>query len=62
VPHVALALFELQSLALSDPSGRGDFHGDVDKVHRANMEDPQRKIHDGAPAVRAASMQGAAAS
>jgi hypothetical protein len=62
VPHVALALFELQSLALSDPSGRGDFHGDVDKVHRANMEDPQRKIHDGAPAVRAASMQGVAAS
>jgi hypothetical protein len=55
VPHVALALSELQSLAISDPSGRGDFHGDVEKVHRANAEDPQRKIRDGGPAVRAAS-------
>ena len=62
VPHVALALFELQSLAISDPTGRGDFHGDVEKVRRANTEDPQRKVHDGTRAVRPAAMQGAAAS
>ena len=54
VPHVGLALFELQSLALSDPSARGDFHGDVDAVRRVNTEDPGRKIREGGPAVRAA--------
>jgi hypothetical protein len=51
VPHVALCLFELSSLAITDPTGRGDFHGDVDAVRRANTEDPHRKIHDGRPAV-----------
>ena len=51
VPQVGLCLFELQSLALTDPTGRGDFHGDVDAVRQANMEDPQRKIHEGPPAV-----------
>ena len=45
-------LFELASLAMTDPTGRGDFHGDVDAVRRANMEDPHRKIHEGPPAVR----------
>src|SRR4051812_23926074 len=30
VPHVALCLFELASLAMTDPTGRGDYHGDVD--------------------------------
>jgi hypothetical protein len=35
--HVGLALFELASLAMTDPTGRGDFHGDVDAVRRANM-------------------------
>jgi hypothetical protein len=50
--HVGLALFELASLAMTDPTGRGDFHGDVDAVRRANMEDPHRKIHEGPPAVR----------
>jgi hypothetical protein len=50
-PHVALCLFELSSLAITDPTGRGDFHGDVDAVRRANTEDPHRKIHDGRPAV-----------
>jgi hypothetical protein len=60
VPHVALAAFELQSLAISDPSGHGDFHGDVAKVHDANREDPHRKIHDGTRAVRPAVIQGAA--
>jgi hypothetical protein len=51
VPHVALCLFELMSLAMTDPTGKGDFHGDVEAVRRANMEDPHRKIYDGKPAV-----------
>jgi hypothetical protein len=51
---VALCLFELASLAITDPTGKGDFHGDVEAVHRANMEDPHRKIYNGKPAVRAA--------
>jgi hypothetical protein len=51
VPHVALALFELAALAMSDPSGRGDFHGDVDAVRNANQEDPHRKIYNGDRAV-----------
>jgi hypothetical protein len=54
LPHVGLALFELSSLAISDPTGYGDYHGDVDAVRRANAEDPRRKIYDGTPAVRAA--------
>jgi hypothetical protein len=51
VPHVALCMFELASLAITDPTGRGDFHGDVEAVREANLEDPHRKIHDGARAV-----------
>jgi len=51
VPHVALCAFELASLALTDPTGRGDFHGDVDAVRAGNAEDPHRKIYDGRPAV-----------
>jgi hypothetical protein len=51
VPHVALCLFELSSLLLTDPTGEGDFHGDVEAVRSANMEDPHRKIYDGRPAV-----------
>ena len=51
VPHVALSLFEMAALAMSDPTGRGDFHGDIDAVRAANMEDPHRKIYDGRPAV-----------
>jgi hypothetical protein len=54
VPHVGLAAFELGSLALSDPTGRGDFHGDVEAVRQANSEDPGRKIREGGPAVAAA--------
>ena len=46
VPHP-----ELGSLLMSDPTGRGDFHGDVEAVRAANMEDPHRKIRDGRPAV-----------
>jgi hypothetical protein len=59
VPHVALAAFELGSLAMTDPTGKGDFHGDVDAVREANMEDPHRKIYDGPPAVRPATASGA---
>lgn len=51
LPHVALCLFELASLAMTDPTGRGDFHGDVDAVRAANLEDPRNKIYDGGPAV-----------
>jgi hypothetical protein len=54
LPHLALALFELGSLAMTDPTGKGDFHGDVDAVRRANTEDPHRKIHDPEPAVNPA--------
>ena len=55
LPHVGLALFELSSLAITDPTGRGNYHGDVEAVRRANTEDPHRKIYDGAPAVTPAS-------
>jgi hypothetical protein len=51
VPQVALCLFELTSLVMSDPTGKGDFHGDIEAVRRNNMEDPHRKIYDGVPAV-----------
>src|SRR3954452_15901583 len=51
LPHVGLALFELASLAITHPTGRGDWHGDVEAVRRSNMEDPSRKIHNGRPAV-----------
>ncbi len=51
LPHVALALFELASLAVSDPTGRGDYHGDVEAVREANLEDPHRQIYNGGPAV-----------
>jgi hypothetical protein len=54
VPHVALCLVELGSLVITDPSGDGDFHGNVKRVREANMEDPHRKIYDGVPAVRTA--------
>jgi hypothetical protein len=54
VPHVGVCLFELGSLVMTDPSGKGDFHGDVNAVRAANMEDPHRKIYDGSPAVRPA--------
>jgi hypothetical protein len=54
VPHVALSAFELSALALTDPTGKGDFHGDVAAIRAANREDPQRKIYEGPPAVRRA--------
>jgi hypothetical protein len=61
LPHVALAAFELASLAMTDPTGRGDFHGDVDAVRRANEADPGRAIR-GPLAVRPAVPEAAAAS
>jgi hypothetical protein len=51
LPHVGLALFELASLAITDPTGRGDWHGDVEAVRRSNMEDPARKIREDGRAV-----------
>ena len=44
-------MFELGALALTDPTGKGDFHGDVDAIRRANMEEPHRKVHTGGLAV-----------
>lgn len=55
LPHVALALFELSSVVMTDPTGKGDFHGDIEAVRRANLENPHRKIYDGPPAVTPAS-------
>jgi hypothetical protein len=51
IPHVALCVFELGSLLLTDPTGKGDYHGDLDAVRAANSEDPHSKIHEGPPAV-----------
>ena len=56
VPHVALCAFELTALLMSDPTGEGDFHGDIEAVRAANQETPHRKIHDGPPAVEPASV------
>jgi hypothetical protein len=53
-----LCLFELAALALTDPTQKGDFHGDVEAVRRANMEDPHRKIYNGGPALAAAGARG----
>ena len=54
-PHVGLCLFELAALAMTDPTGKGDFHGDVEAVRRANTEDPHGKIYADAPAAAPAS-------
>jgi hypothetical protein len=59
LPHVGLAVFELGSLAMTDASGKGDFHGDIEAVRRANMEDPRSKIYGGPPAVRPAPAEAA---
>jgi hypothetical protein len=55
-PHVGLCLFELSAVAMSDPTEKGAFHGDVDAVRKANMEDPRRKVSTRAPAVTPASV------
>jgi hypothetical protein len=51
VPQIGLCLFELAALALTDPTQKGDFHGDVEAIRRANTEDPHRKIYNGGPAL-----------
>ena len=51
VPHVGLSLFELGSLLMSDPTGKGDYKANVEAVRAANTEDPERKIYEGPPAV-----------
>ena len=56
VPHVALCLFELSSLLITDPTGRGDYHGDVEAVRQANSIDPGDKIRNGGLAVRRPSL------
>jgi|SRR3954471_20573051 hypothetical protein len=56
LPHIGLALFELGSLVISDPTGKGNYHGDVQAVRAANMEDPRRKIEDPRRAVRPGAM------
>jgi hypothetical protein len=50
---VGLALFELGSLAMSDPTGRGDYKANVEAVRQANSEDPRKKVYDTTPAVKA---------
>ena len=55
VPHLALAAFELSSLLMSDPRGKGDFHGDVDAVRAANELDPHSRIYNGVSAMPSAS-------
>lgn len=52
VPHVALCGFELASLAMTDPTGKGEFHGDIEAVRQANQENPHRKIYEGPRAVK----------
>src|SRR3954466_14856590 len=61
VPQVALCAFELTSLVMTDPTGKGDFHGDVQAVREANSENPKHKIYDGPPAVKPASAAAAPA-
>src|SRR5579875_2845592 len=55
VPQAALCAFELAALAMTDPTGEGDFHGDIEAVRRVNTVSPQRKIYDGGPVVQAGS-------
>ena len=59
LPHLGLCLFELASLAMTDPTGEGDFHGDIEAVRRGNMERPHQKIYNGGPAVRPAAARAA---
>src|SRR4051794_11694654 len=50
-PHVGLCLFELASLLLTDPTGRGDYKADVAAAQEGNREAPPRKCRAGQPAV-----------
>jgi hypothetical protein len=44
LPHLGLCLFELSSLLMTDPTGRGDDHSDVERVREANASDPDVAI------------------
>jgi hypothetical protein len=59
LPHLGLCLFELASLAMTDPTGEGDFHGDIEAVRRGSMEQPHEKVYNGGPAVRPAAARAA---
>jgi hypothetical protein len=50
VPHVGLAAFELMSLALSDPTGAGNYKADPERAREKNALDPREAIN-GRPAV-----------
>src|SRR3954466_4599227 len=52
LPHVGLCAFELMSLLMSDPTQKGDFHGDVDAVRWANRGAPHRQVTDATAAVK----------
>jgi hypothetical protein len=52
LPQVALCVAELSSLLITDPTGRGDYHGNVEAVRQANGIDPGSKLRNGGPAVR----------
>ena len=58
VPHVGLAVFELSSLLMTDPTGRGDYHGDVEAVREANLENQDGKVYQGGLAVKPGSSTG----
>jgi hypothetical protein len=51
VPHVGLCLFELASLLLSDPTGRGDDKSDLAAVRETNAKDPHAEVAGGRAAV-----------
>src|SRR3954454_13516156 len=44
LPQLAISLFELGSLGITDPPGKGEFHGDFEATRAANQEAPHRKI------------------
>jgi len=47
LPQVALCLFELSSLAITDPSVKGDSQADVDAVRNAKTDQPERELAGG---------------
>lgn len=50
-PQVGVAAFELISLVMTDPTGHGEYHGDLEAVRAANALIP-RDVIDGPPAVK----------
>ena len=54
LPHVGLTLFELTSLAFTDPTGKGDYKADPARAREKNMMNPRDAVqgpvavvHDG---------------